>query len=195
MTSTGRVELKRDKGEGGNLRTDLDAVVFDRRTGTLGVFELKAQDPFARSAEERLRQRDNFYAANRQVSAVAQWLQRNDPTALLARIDARAAKTFRAQRVHLFVLGRYLAHFAPAAGVPEPDRRAAWGTWPKVLRLTGGRPFGPSDANPLASLHQRLTRDTPLEGPPAEPGVREIALGPGRLRVYPSFAAYRGAAG
>jgi len=38
-------------------RTDVDALVFDRKTGTLGVFELKAQDPFARSVEERQRQR------------------------------------------------------------------------------------------------------------------------------------------
>ncbi len=60
VLSTGRVELKRR----GAARTDIDALVFDRKTGTLGVFELKAQDPFARSVEERQRQRDNFFHAN-----------------------------------------------------------------------------------------------------------------------------------
>src|SRR5581483_8495966 len=55
--SAGRVELKRS----GEARTDLDALVFDRKTGTLGVFELKAQDPFAASAEEQQRRRDNFW--------------------------------------------------------------------------------------------------------------------------------------
>ncbi|HEX5504802.1 MAG TPA: hypothetical protein VFW96_19450, partial [Thermomicrobiales bacterium] len=189
VKSAGTVELKR---AGGGARTDLDALVFDRKSGTLGIFELKAQDPFARSTAERSRQRDNFYHANKQVSAIAQWLQRNDATGLLARVDARAAKTFKVQRVQLFVLGRYLAHFA---GGPAPDRRAAWGTWPQVLRLVGERPFGPSDANPLGTLHTRLVKDAPLDRPAAERGVREIVLDAGTVRVYPSFAAYRDAAG
>jgi hypothetical protein len=33
-----------------DVRTDIDAVVFDRKSGTLGIFELKSQDPFARSS-------------------------------------------------------------------------------------------------------------------------------------------------
>ncbi|HEX5501722.1 MAG TPA: hypothetical protein VFW96_03825, partial [Thermomicrobiales bacterium] len=102
VKSAGTVELKR---AGGGARTDLDALIFDRKSGTLGIFELKAQDPFARSTAARARQRDNFYHANKQISAIAQWLQRNDATGLLARVDARAAKTFKVQRVQLFVLG------------------------------------------------------------------------------------------
>ncbi|HEU0114764.1 MAG TPA: hypothetical protein VFQ80_08805, partial [Thermomicrobiales bacterium] len=46
VTSAGRVALRR---EGGAVRTDIDAVVFDRKTGALGIFELKSTDPFARS--------------------------------------------------------------------------------------------------------------------------------------------------
>lgn len=185
VTSAGRVELKR---EGGDARTDLDAVIFDRKTGTLGVFELKAQDPFARTARERLRQRDNFYHANAQVAVALHWLQRHGPDALLARVDPATAKRFKAQRVHVFVLGRYLAHFADG---PEPDRRAAWGTWPQALRLAGERPYGSADANPLSALFHGLVRDTPLSGPATGQEVREIPLGAGRVRVYPSFARYR----
>ncbi|MDP9374305.1 MAG: hypothetical protein M3Q65_17985 [Chloroflexota bacterium] len=187
VRSVGRVELQREGGRGG-VRTDLDAVVFDRKTGTLGIFELKAQDPFARSVAERLRQRDNFYHAGRQVAAILHWLQRHGGDALLARVDGRTAKGFRVQKVHVFVLGRYLAHFAEG---PEPDRRAAWGTWPQVLRLVDERPFGPSDANPIRALFDKLVKDTPLNGPIGERGVREIAIGDGRVRVYPSFAAYK----
>jgi hypothetical protein len=186
VTSLGRVKLRRESGD---ARTDLDALIFDRKSGSLGVFELKAQDPFSRSLAERQRQRDNFYHANQQVAAVAQWLQRNDATGLLARIDPQAARTFKVQRVYLFVLGRYVAHFADG---PTPDRRAAWGTWPQVLRLIGERPFGPTEPNPLGSLHTRLTRDTPLQSTTADPPVRDISLGVGRVRVYPSYAAYKG---
>jgi len=38
-------------------------LVFDRKTGTLGFFELKSQDPFARSTAELVRQRDNVLYA------------------------------------------------------------------------------------------------------------------------------------
>lgn len=188
VTSAGTVELKREVG---GVRTDLDALVFDRKTGTLGVFELKAQDLFARSQAERMRQRDNFYHANRQISALMQWLQRNDAMSLLARVDPATAKRFRVHKVYAFVLGRYLAHFADG---PEPDRRAAWGTWPQVLRLLEERAFDPSAANPLASLFTRLVKDAPLVDGAGDRGVREVSIGDARLRVYPSFAAYKGGA-
>jgi len=184
VTSTGRIELRR---ESGNVRTDIDAVVFDRKTGTLGFFELKSQDPFARSVAERGRQRDNLLYANRQVSGVLAWLQRSGGDALLNRVDNRTAKQFRVQKVFPFVLGRYLAHFNDG---PEPDRRAAWGTWPQVLRLLDGKPFGANDANPLATLHNRLSKDQPLARRPLELETRRLDLGPVSLTVYPSFAAY-----
>ncbi len=184
-TSAGRVELKRN----GEARTDLDALVFDRKTGTLGVFELKAQDPFARSVEERQRQRDNFFHANRQVSAILEWVQRRGPDDLLVRFDERTAKRFRVQKVHVFVLGRYAAHFD---GGPEPDRRAAWGSWAQVLQVAGDGPFDPDSRNPLGTLFARL-RDATPPGVPTDADRREIAVGGFRLRVYPSFADMRAA--
>ena len=90
VTSAGRIELRRDTGD---VRTDIDAVVFDRKTGTLGFFELKSQDPFARSTAELARQRDNVLYANRQVSGVLAWLNRHGADALLGRVDTRTAKT------------------------------------------------------------------------------------------------------
>ena len=189
VTSTSRIELRR---ESGNIRTDIDAVVFDRKTGTLGFFELKSQDPFARSTAELTRQRDNLLYANRQVSGVLAWLQRYGADELLKRVDSRTARTFRAHKVFPFVLGRYLAHFNDGA---EPDRRAAWGTWPQVLRLLDGQPFRPGDANPLASLFNRLTKDKPLVRPLADGPPSEIAIGDDRLTVHGSFAAYQASTG
>jgi hypothetical protein len=91
------------------------------------------------------------------------------------------------QRVYLFVLGRNVAHFADG---PPPDRRAAWASWPRLLRLLEERPLGPSDANPLGSLHARLVKDTPLRRP-ADTSVREIRIGAARLAVHASFAAFK----
>ncbi len=183
ILSAGRVELKRS----GEARADLDALIFDRRTGTLGIFELKAQDPFARSVEERQRQRDNFLHANRQVSAILGWVQRYGPDDLLVRFDERAAKRFRVQKVHVFVLGRYLAHFV---GGPEPDRRAAWGSWPQVLQIVGDTPFHRDNRNPLGALFTRLHDPAPPRSP-ADVDNPVISIGDFRLRIFPSFADMR----
>lgn len=183
VTSAGRIQLRR---AGGDVRTDIDAVVFDRKTGTLGVFELKSQDPFARSTAEMTRRRDNVLYANRQISGVLDWLKRHGGDALLGRFDARTAKTFQVQKIYPFVLGRYLVHFNDGL---EPDRRAAWGSWPGVLRLTDGQPFGTTDANPLASLFARLSSDTSPIRPPGDGPPQEIPIGSARLIVHRSYAA------
>ena len=116
------------------------------------------------------------------------WLNRHGADALLSRVDSRTAKTFRVHKVYSFVLGRYLVHFSDG---PEPDRRAAWGTWPQVLRLLNGGPVRATDANPLASLFTRLTKDTPRVQLPAGTSSREIAIGGARLIVHPSYAAFQ----
>jgi hypothetical protein len=188
VTSSRRIALRKDGKEDRDLRTDIDAVVFDRKTGALGLFELKSQDPFARSAAEIARQRDAVLYANRQISGALAWLSRHGGDALLTRVDARTARTFRVQKVYPFVLGRYLVRFPDG---PEPDKRAAWGSWPQILRLLDGQPFRGTDTNPLATLFARLAKDdspvhAPLDIPP-----REITVGDARLAVYPSYAAYQ----
>jgi hypothetical protein len=162
VTSQSRIVLRRDDH---NARTDLDAVIFDRKTGTLGVFELKSQDPFARSTAELARQRETVLYANRQVSGSLDWMKRHGANELLNRVDQPTAKKFRAQKVYSFVLGRYLAHFNDGA---EPDRRAAWGTWPQLLRLLDTQPIRPNDANPIASLFNRLSKDQPVMAVPGD---------------------------
>nr|MBA3276161.1 hypothetical protein [Chloroflexia bacterium] len=71
----------------------------------------------------------------------------------------------------------------------QPDPRAAWATWPQVLRLLEEQSF-PAGANPIASLHARLTKDTPIIGPPATGPSREIDLAAAHLVVHPSYAAF-----
>jgi hypothetical protein len=177
------VELRRS----GKPRTDVDALVFDRKMGALGVFELKAQDPFAGSVEERKQQRDNFFHANRQVSAILDWVQRNGPDDLLLRFDERTAKRFHVQKVYVFVLGRYTAHFS---GGPEPERRAAWGSWPQVLRIVEDESLDSGRRDPLGILFARL-RDAAPESTPANAGTQTITVRDFRLHMFPSFTAMR----
>ena len=92
------------------------------------------------------------------------------------------------QKVYVFVLGRYLAHFA---GGPEPDRRAAWGSWPQVLQIVATGALAPATRNPLGALFARL-RDAAPPSTPLDAASQTIAVGDLRLRIYPSFAAMRG---
>jgi hypothetical protein len=189
VRSAGRVELR---GVQGDLTTDVDAVIFDRKTGAMALFELKSQDPFASSRQERIRQRDYFHQAGKQVLACVQWLNRNGANTLLARLDPRGVKRLKVQQTYLFVLGRYLAHFFDG---PAFDRRAAWGTWPQVLRVVQGGTIGAEDAHPIQSLHHRLLKESPLIPSSPPPGVQEIPIGACNLYVFPDFQAYRDRAG
>jgi len=189
VRSVGRIELRGVQGE---LTTDVDALIFDRKTGALALFELKSQDLFAYSRQERIRQRDYFYSAGKQVLACVQWLNRNGANALLTRLDAKLVKHLKVQKTYIFVLGRYLAHFFDGA---EFDRRAAWGTWPQVLRLVNDVPFGAEEANPIQSLYNKLVKDSPLalSGPVLD--VQEITIGESNVYVYPDFQTYKNRVG
>lgn len=184
VKSTDRIELR---GVQGDLTTDVDALIFDRKTGALALFELKSQDLFAYSRQERIRQRDYFYRAGKQILACVQWLERNEPDALLARLDPKLVKRLKVQKTYIFVLGRYLAHFFDG---PAFDRRAAWGTWPQVLRLWQGS--GSEVAHPIQSLYNKLLKDTPLLAPSSPILDRwEIPIGAHRISIYPDFQTYR----
>src|SRR5579872_173109 len=189
VKSAGSVALK---GVQGDLTTDVDALIFDRKTGMLALFELKSQDPLAYSPQERIRQRDYFYNAGKQVLAWVQWLNRNGANALLTRLDAKLVKRLKVQKTYIFVLGRYLAHFFDG---PEFDRRAAWGTWPQVLRLLNEVSFGAEDANPIGSLYNKLLKDAPLA--PSSPilDVQEITMGDSTVYIYPDFQTYKNRVG
>jgi hypothetical protein len=185
VRSAGSIELR---GVQGDLTTDVDALIFDRKTGALALFELKSQDPFAYSPQERIRQQDYFYNAGKQVLAWVQWLKRNGANALLARLDTKLVKRLKVQKTYIFVFGRYLAHFFDG---PEFDQRAAWGTWPQVLRLVNEVSSGAEEAHPIQSLYNKLMKDTPLAPPNSALDVREITIGESNVYVYPDFKTYK----
>ena len=71
FTQRKRVELKK----AGKAITDIDAVVFDYETGTLGLFQLKWQDTFGNSMRERRSRRTNFKAGvDRWLDVICGWL-------------------------------------------------------------------------------------------------------------------------
>jgi len=151
---------------GDSTATDVDAVVFDKSTNTLGLFQLKWQDPFGASLRKRETKKMNFMQeGNRWVSVVSSWMRGQSPGTVAQRLGLGGIATPPFSKVRLFILGRHFAHFS---GDAVADPRAAWGMWPQVIRLVG-ESYDYSD--PIDWLYASLNGNSPLlMHPPALDG-------------------------
>ena len=157
---------------GGLLLTDIDALIVDRSTGVLGLFQLKWQDRFVTSMRERESKKTNFQkTCNQWVERVYQWLAENSISEIckLCGLDDYDAETVNEFRV--FVIGRNAAHFS---GIGVLDSRAAWGTWYQMLRLCSE---SITSANPLTELHTLMIQTSPLKKQLEKIPREEIKIG------------------
>ena len=170
--------LKRE----GAFATDIDAAVFDRATGTLGIFQLKWQDPFGTSMRKRNSKMMNFLSeTNRWISTVSTILLEH-PHALDRRLGEGTVRTHDVESIHLFVIGRHFSHFSGGA---SRDSRAAWGTWPQVLRLFKESAVGP---DPIMWLHKTLQEQSPTLKTPVTLETYEMRIGEYRIKYDPVSA-------
>jgi hypothetical protein len=161
------IQLKKD----GELLTDIDALIFDRITGTVGIFQLKWQDPFANNMRERESRKSNFlHTGNKWIASVSLWLKNNtsNEISMILRLDNQTSEP--PNKFRLFMLGRNFSHFS---GESNPDQRAAWGFWYQVVRLM----FETVNLDdPLNSLYNQLKADSPLKKDTPEFGQEVIDL-------------------
>lgn len=114
-------------------KTDIDAVVFDINTMTLGVFQLKWQDPFRKSMRERFSRITNLFSkASEWVEKVEYWLTNTDITNLIDTLELKkyTKEDIHINEVHIFVLSRNNINFTNVEGL---DDRVAWGTWFQMI--------------------------------------------------------------
>lgn len=111
----------------GGEKTDIDCVLYDKETATLGLFQLKWQEPFAHSLKRRRNNAGEFYKANKWVDRICAWVAATEEAQLLnaLQIDKQIPGAKGVCKVRIFVLGRYAAHYTNG----EPDARAVWGSW------------------------------------------------------------------
>lgn len=139
----------------GKRVTDIDAAVWDTRTSTVGLFQLKWQDLFGNSMRQRSSRMKNMQ------TEVTKWIEgvnRYLDTATWTEIrDA-----FRLPRdcpplsqYLLFVVGRNAVHFS---GEHRPDERAAWAVWPQLARVVSQ--LGSQEWT-LNDLHRALIDEKP----------------------------------
>ena len=163
----------------GAVATDIDAAVFDTTTETLGLFQLKWQDPFGTSMRRRNSKMMNFLEeTNQWVSTVSSILLEN-PKALDHLLGERAVRSHDTKRILLFVVGRHFSHFSGGA---YRDSRAAWGTWPQVLRLFKESHIG---SDPITWLHKMLQEQSPSLRTPVTVEAYEMQIGEYRVKYDP----------
>ncbi len=128
--------IKISKGININLngkKTDIDAVIFDTKTMTLGLFQLKWQDPFRNSMRERFSRISNLFSkASEWVEKVEYWLTNTDILNIIETLELRkyTKEDIHINEVHLFVLSRNNINFTNVEGL---DDRVAWGTWYQMI--------------------------------------------------------------
>jgi len=143
--------------------TDVDAVVLDKKTGVVGLFQLKWQDAFGHSMRERGAKMKNFSReAQKWIDTVGTFLANATP-AEMCQMLGLSIQSRRPLQYRLFVIGRYFAHFS---GDATPDDRAAWIVWPQLIRLA--KKVAASD-NPIEELYSAGIADSPINRPVSVP--------------------------
>lgn len=133
-------QLRRDDG---SKLTDLDAIVVDRRSGTLAIIQLKWHDIFGRSLAERESRRRNIGKANEWVERVNSWVDGRSSAAVASALGLGVEGSEMAPL--LYVVARYAARFSGDRG---QDPRAAWLGWLEVQHALACC----SDQDPLSWL-------------------------------------------
>jgi hypothetical protein len=136
-------------------KTDIDALAVDVASKVVGVFQLKWQDLFASSMRERESKKANFLKSNAWVEKVSRWLAEGKMPETLISLGLPKEVATQIKKTRLFVIGRNFSHFS---GDCPMDERAAWGTWPQILRLLEVKSVGES---PITILHDQLILDSP----------------------------------
>lgn len=110
------------------IRTDIDAVIFDRETRNLALVQLKWQMLFAHDLKERRNRLSEFRKAEEWVDKMKRWTSgrsSKDILSALAILEKLPVKNTQVNKVFLFVINRYNASFT--GFMPSED--AAWASW------------------------------------------------------------------
>lgn len=122
----------RIKRSDGSHSTDVDAIVYDRQTGSLALVQLKWHDPYGRSVTERESRRKNLAKAEEWVGRVQVWLQGRSSEELirLLGIPARAVEVLP----YIYVVSRYASRFAAS---DRSGLTSTWLSWPELVHAVG----------------------------------------------------------
>ncbi|TAM13859.1 MAG: hypothetical protein EPN65_22180 [Pandoraea sp.] len=148
----GSLKLRR----GGSILTDIDAVVYDRLTGDVGLFQLKWQDYSTNDVRQLQSKAANLSAELVDWSAkVKSWIEENGISALDKSLRLKRKRREAVRGILLFAISRSLAR-TQGYGIKTEAPDLAMAVWPQFVRAR--MESGPS-ALSLREIHARLIEE------------------------------------
>ena len=165
------------------MRTDIDVVAYDKETQTLGLFQLKWQDPFGHSMKERFSRISNLFPkANEWIEKMKFWFSNNDTKTILnsLQITKYFPEAKGISEVCVFIISRNDIHFT---GV-KTDDRVAWGSWHQIIESQARIETKFDD--PIREMFVKLKMFTPENRMEREemPTRQSFEVGIGDYKVY-----------
>jgi len=111
--------------------TDIDALIIDRESKTMALFQLKWQEPFGDSLSKRNSKKNNFIStSNKWIESVRKWIEESSSK---EKADAFGLKSYEFEsewRYSLFVIGRHFSRFS----MDNSSRGdACWCNWYRLI--------------------------------------------------------------
>lgn len=133
-----------------NKSTDIDAIIFDPKKKSLGLFQLKWQDTFSTSMKERFSRMSNLVPKSVEwIDKVEAWLQANGAKQILEKLNIKNEDEIH--DIHLFVLSRNHVHFSNQ----QLDKRAIWASWFQVIEASA-KVKDPHQTDPIGEFAAKL---------------------------------------
>lgn len=110
--------------------TDIDAVVIDKKTGEIALFQLKWQDPADYSPFTLKSKRSNYYsAAEKWLEIIEKWLSNSADEDIASKLGVKV-KYFDKKKISIFVLGRRRGNYS---GNGPYTYECAWSQWYQIM--------------------------------------------------------------
>ncbi|EYC52735.1 hypothetical protein AZ34_00400 [Hylemonella gracilis str. Niagara R] len=148
----GSLKLRR----AGSLLTDIDAVVYDRLTGDVGLFQLKWQD-YSMNDVRQLRSKAANLSAELTdwANKLKSWIEENGVSALDQSLRLKKKRREAAKSIFLFAVSRAVVR-TQGYGVKTNAPDLAMAVWPQFARVRAE--VGPTERT-LKDIHARLIQE------------------------------------
>jgi len=148
----GNLKLRR----GGAVLTDIDAIIYDKLTGDVGLFQLKWQDYTTNDVRQLRSKAANLSAELVDWSGkVKLWIEENGPSALDKSLRLKQKRREAVRGVLLFAISRSSVR-TQGYGIKTDAPDLAMAVWPQFVRAR--MEIGPS-ALSLRDVHARLIEE------------------------------------
>jgi hypothetical protein len=148
----GNLKLRR----GGAVLTDIDAAVYDRLTGDVGIFQLKWQDYSTNDVRQLRSKAANLSAELTDWSGkIMSWIEENGVSALDKSLRLKRKRRETVRSIMLFAISRSSVR-TQGYGVRTDAPSLAMAVWPQFVRAR--MEVGPSERS-LREIHARLHQE------------------------------------